>query len=80
MHVRIVLSILNFQPSGIILLTVGKRDNSTINIRTLVCLFYTKRNTINSLIYACYNCPVDFKLSMMILDTIRWNVESVATP
>ena len=33
--------------------------------------------------YFCYlfmfNCPIDFKLSVMISDTVRSNVESVET-
>ena len=33
----------------------------------------------NSLIQACQNCPMTFKLGMMIPDTVRENVESVAT-
>ena len=31
------------------------------------------------LIEDCHNCPIDFKLGMMIFDTVRYNVESVAT-
>ena len=39
-------------------------------------LLNRKRLTVD---LVCLNCPVDFKLSMMILETVRFNVKSVAT-
>ena len=27
----------------------------------------------------CYDCPINFKLGMMILNTVRYNVEAEAT-
>ncbi len=31
------------------------------------------------LIYVCQNRPIDFKLNMMIPNTVRYNIESAAT-
>ncbi len=38
-----------------------------------------KFGLFNSLIFVCQNCPIDFKLGMMIHNTVMYNVESVTT-